>query len=94
MYSGSDGDLMFRKIGAKDYVPYYPQSIPQICHTSNEIFCSENQGDLELVFPEFFDSRRIRINLDIVQYDPRDPAPMFDLIIGTETMSDLGIILY
>ena len=45
------------------------------------------------MFPEFSDSKRVRSNPDIVGFDSDKSAPMFDLIIGTETMAELGIIL-
>ena len=35
----------------------------------------------------------MQLNPDIVHYDSQESAPMFDLVIGTETMADLGIIL-
>jgi len=91
--SGSDGDLLFQKKRQKDSVPYYPRNIPQIWHTSNGIFCTENQGDMELVFPEFSDLKRGYLNPDIAEFNSDKSSPMFDLIIGTETMAELGIIL-
>ena len=53
----------------------------------------ENKGDPKLVLIELSDSKRVCLNPDIVRYNPKDPAPMFDLIIGTETMCRLGIVL-
>lgn len=55
-------------------------------HTSVGIFRTEKQGDLDVVFPEFSNSKRIHIIDDA-------PEPMFDLIIGTETMKKLDCIL-
>ena len=72
---------MFEKTGTKESVPYYSRAIPQVWYTSNRIVWMENQGDLELVFPEFSDSKQVRLNLDIVCYDAQDPALMFGLII-------------
>ena len=42
---------------------------------------------------EYSQSKRVTINPDIVEFDEKGPEPLFDLIIGTETMSSLGIIL-
>ncbi len=35
----------------------------------------------------------MHVSLDIVDFEEKDQAPMFDLIIGTETMQRLGIVL-
>ena len=35
----------------------------------------------------------MHLNPDIVYYDSEDPAPIFELIIGIETMGHLGIVL-
>ena len=56
-------------------------------------FWTNNQGHLKLVFPEFSDSKQVRLNTDIVCYNLDNLAPMFDLIICTETMDHLGIVL-
>jgi len=94
MDSGSDGDLLFRKKGKKTHnVPYMIRSVPQSWHTSNCIFSTEKIGNLDLVFPEYSHSKRMHITLDIVEFKNKDKAPMFDLIIGTETMQRLGIVL-
>ena len=37
--------------------------------------------------------QRITVNTDIVYYKSESLAPMFDLLLGTETMKRLGIIL-
>ena len=52
-------------------------------------FWTNNQGDLKLVFPEFSDSKQVRLNTDIVCYNLDNLAP----IICTETMDHLGIVL-
>ena len=94
--SGSDGDLLFRKRGARSLnksVPYVIRAIPQSWHTSSGIFRTEKQGECQVVFVEYSQSKRVTINPDIVEYDEKGPEPLFDLVIGTETMSRLGIIL-
>ena len=85
--SGSGGDLLFEKAKSIRSVPYYPRAIPQVWHTSN------GQGGLELLFPEFSDSMQAWLNQNIMSYECDAPTPSFDLVIGTETMSRLGIVL-
>ena len=92
--SGSDGDLLFaRSNGQKTSVPYFVREATQTWHTSMGIFRTEKQGDLDVVFPEFSNSKRIHIEPDIIDIADDAPEPMFDLIIGTETMKKLDCIL-
>ena len=92
--SGSDGDLLFvHSHGQKTSVPYFVREATQTWHTSMGIFRTEKQGDLDVVFPEFSNSKRIHIEPDIIDIADDAPEPMFDLIIGTETMQKLDCIL-
>ena len=92
--SGSDGDLLFiRKGSKKESVPYLKRRETQIWHTSNGVFTTDSRAQIELTLPEYAGSRRMNIEPDIVQYDEQSPNPMFDLIIGTETMQNWGVVL-
>lgn len=92
--SGSDGDILFRQRGTKSHnVPYTKRYEPQSWHTSNGIFQTEKVGDFELIFPEYSSSKRFHIEPDIVEYDKDDESHAFDLIIGSHTMKELGIVL-
>ena len=90
--SGSNGDLLFQRTGSNT-VPYRVRAIPQSWHTSGGIFHTKHQGDLEVTFPEYSQSKRMHITPDIVEFDSESPSPLFDLILGTDTMQRLGIIL-
>ena len=72
---------------------YVTRAIPQSWHTSHGIFRTEKRGECELSFVEYSLSKRVLIRPDIVEWDSKDTEPLFDLIIGTETMTRLGIIL-
>jgi hypothetical protein len=50
-------------------------------------------GNTEISFVEYSASKKVRLQLDIVDYSPGDQAPMYDLIIGKQTMHDLGVKL-
>ncbi len=50
-------------------------------------------GDIEICFVEYSASKKVCLQPDIVEYSPGDQAPMYDLIIGKQTMHDLGVIL-
>ena len=57
------------------------------------LFKTEKLGEFSLTFPEYSASKRIDLRPDIVEYDPEEYQPKFDLIIGTATMKELGIVL-
>ncbi len=42
---------------------------------------------------EYSASKKVCLQPGIVEYDPGDQAPMYDLIIGKQTMHDLGVVL-
>ncbi len=61
--------------------------------TSNSTFVADRVGDIEILFVEYSASKKVCLQPDIVEYSPRDQAPMYDLIIGKQTMHDLGVKL-
>ena len=96
MDGGTDGDLLFREkdIRSKNMsIPYVTRAIPHSWHTSHVFFRTEKRGECELSFVEYSPSKRVLIHPDIVEWDSQDTELLFDLIIGTETMTRLGILL-
>ncbi len=61
--------------------------------TSNGTFVTDRVGDIEVSFVEYLASKKVRLQPDIVEYSPGDQAPMYDLIIGKQTMHNLGVKL-
>jgi len=57
------------------------------------LFKTEKVGEFAMTFPEYSGNKRLQLNPDIMEYDPNEYDPKFDLIIGTKTMKELGIIL-
>jgi hypothetical protein len=50
-------------------------------------------GNIEISFVEYSASKKVRLQPDIIEYIPGDQAPMYDLIMGKQTMHDLGVKL-
>jgi hypothetical protein len=50
-------------------------------------------GDIEISFVEYSASKRVCLQPNIVEYGPGDQAPIYDLIIGKQTMHNLGVKL-
>jgi hypothetical protein len=53
---------------------------------------TKHKAGIELNFFEYSDSKRFYSEPDVVEYN-KGSKPQYDLILGTETMSKLGIML-
>jgi hypothetical protein len=65
--------------------------VPQSWGTSNGTFITDKVGHIEISFVEYSSSKHLQP--DIVEYGQGDQAPMYDLIIGKQTMHNLGVKL-
>jgi hypothetical protein len=50
-------------------------------------------GDVKLSFVEYSASKRVHLRLDIVEYPCLGTPPLYNLIIGKQTLHDLGAVL-
>ncbi len=91
--SGSSGDLLFLKKGSSKRISIVKRVVPQSWGTSNGTFNTDKVGDIEISFVKYSASKKICLQLDIVEYSPGEQVPMYDLIIGKQTMHDLGVKL-
>jgi hypothetical protein len=91
--SGSSGDLLFMKKGSSKCISILKWVVPQSWGTSNGTFITGRVGNIEISFVEYSASKKVCLQLDIVEYSPGDQVPMYDLIIGKQTMHDLGVKL-
>jgi hypothetical protein len=89
--SGSSRDLLFMKKGSSKCISIVKRVVPQSWGTSNGTFVIDRAGDIEISFVEYSASKKVRLQLDNVEYSPGDQAPMYDFIIGKQTMHDLGV---
>ena len=85
---------MFHKKGTPKSFPYLTRQIPKSWGTSNGTFHTNGKGSIEVNFFEYSMSKAVLLTPEIVEYDEKTLVkPAFDLIIGTKTMTELGIIL-
>ena len=91
--SGSSGDLLFMKKGASKDIPVIKRAVPQSWGTSNGTFVTDKVGNIEIAFVDYSSSKKVHLAPDIVEYKPGIDTPMYDLIIGKNTMHDLGVVL-
>ncbi len=80
-------------IGSSKCISVAKQVVPQLWGTSNSTFVIDMMGDIEISFVEYSASKKVCLQLDIVEYSLGDQAPMYDLIIGKQTMHNQGVIL-
>jgi hypothetical protein len=90
--SGSDRDLVFVSKDKSMLLPYSKRLVPQSWNTSNGIFQTKHKARVELSFFDYSDSKRYYSEPDVVEYG-EDSKLHHDLILGSETMKELGIIL-
>ena len=90
--SGCDGDLLFHENGTPEHFPYLTRQVPKTWHMLNGDFHTKGKCEVHLKFFEYSNSKRVQIYPDVVTCNKED-KPVFDLIIGTKTMHELGIIL-
>jgi hypothetical protein len=91
--SGSSGDLLFLKKGARESMATVRRAVPHSWGTSNGTFLTKRVADIEISFIDYSASKRIRLRPDIVEYEVEEDKPMFDLILGKATLHELGVVL-
>ncbi len=74
------------KKGSSKCISVVKRVVPQSWGTSNSTFVAERVGNIEISFVEYSASKKVHLQPDIVEYSPGDQAPMYNLIIGKQTM--------
>jgi hypothetical protein len=90
--SGSDGDLIFVSKDKVMLLPYSKRLFPQSWNTLHGIFQTRCKARVKLNFFDYSESKRFYMEHDVVEYD-KDSKLQYDLILGTKTMKEFGIIL-
>ena len=76
-----------------DTVPYKRRYTLQKWRTSNGTFTTKNLGDdLDFCFPEFSESRTVRVRPDIFELEKSSDPPAYN-ILGIDTLVKLGVVL-
>ncbi len=90
--SGSNGDLIFVNKDKPRLLPYPKRLVPQLWNTSNGTFQMWRKARVEPNFFEYSDSKKFHAEHDVVEYDKIN-RPQYDLILGTVSMKEFGIII-
>jgi hypothetical protein len=89
----SSGYLLFLEKGSNKYIPVVRRAIPESWSTSNNTFKTKKVGDVEFSFIEYSASEKVHLHPDIVEYPQGSPLSLYDLIIGKQTLHDIGTVL-
>ena len=91
--TGSSGDLLFIQKGSQKCIPTMKRAVPQSWGTSNGTFETNKVGEITLSFVEYSLSKSVHLTPDIVEYNAGATAPLYDLIIGKQTLHDIVAVL-
>ena len=92
--SGSSGDLYFLKSGKHKPFFYLTRQVPKSWYTSNGCFQTTGRGKIKVKFFEYSNSKEYHLQPDVVEYNKEGMIkPGFDLILGSNTLKELGIVL-
>jgi hypothetical protein len=69
------------------------RAAPQSWGTSNGTFKTKKVGEIDISFVEYSASKSVHLVPDIVEYDAGAHAPLYDLVIGKQSVHDIGAVL-
>ncbi len=81
------------KKGSNKYIPVVNRAVPESWGTSNGNFKTKKVGEIELSFVHYSTSKEVHLRLGIVEYPKGGPKPLYDLLIGKQTLHDIGMVL-
>jgi hypothetical protein len=79
--------------GSNKYILVVKRAVPESWNTSNGTFKTKKVGEIELSFVKYSASKKGHLHPDIVEYSKGEPPPLYNLIIGKQTMHDIGAVL-
>ncbi len=91
--TGSSEDLLFLKKESNKYIPFVSRAVPESWSTSNGTFKTKKVGEVELSFINYSASKKVHLHPDIVEYPKGGPKPLYNLIIGKQTLHDICAVL-
>jgi hypothetical protein len=91
--TGSSGDLLSVKKGSTMCIPVVRRAVPESWGTSNGTFQTKQVSNVEISFVDYSGSNRIHLKPDIVEYACNGAPPLYNLILGKQTLYDLVVVL-
>ncbi len=69
------------------------RAVSQSWGTSSGTFQTKKVGTIDISFMEYSASKSVHLTPDIVECEVGAPSPLYDLIIGKQTLHDIGALL-
>jgi hypothetical protein len=69
------------------------RQVPCSWHTSNRIFHTKRRGKLQIKFFKYSNSKEFLAEPDVFEYNHKMGKPVFDLIIGCNSIEKLGFVM-
>jgi len=69
------------------------RAIAQLWGSSNGTFQTKKVGVIDISFSEYSASKSVKLTPDIVEYEVGAQPPLYDLIIGKQTLHNIGAVL-
>jgi len=91
--TGSSGDLLFISKGSQKYIPTIKRAIAQSWGTSNGTFQTKKVDVIDISIKEYSASKSVTLTPEIVEYKVGAQPPLYDLIIGKQTLHNIGVVL-
>jgi hypothetical protein len=79
--------------GSNKYIPIVSRATPESWSTCNSTFKTKKVAKVELSFVKYSASKKVHLHQDIVKYSKGGPLPLYNLIIGKQTLHDIGNVL-
>ncbi len=79
--------------GSNKYIPVVSRAVPESWSTSNGTFKTKKVGEVGLSIVEYSASKKVHLHPDVVEYSKGGPLPLYNLIIGKQTLHDIGTVL-
>ncbi len=90
--TGLSGDLLFFEKGSTTCIPVVRRAVSESWGTSNGTFQTKKVGKFKIFFVDYSDSKRVHLKPDIVKYACNGTPPAYDLILGKQTLHNLGVV--
>ena len=90
--TGSGSDPLFIIKGSDKYIPTVKRAVPHLWNTSNGTFQTNKVGEITIFLVKYPASKSVHLTPDIVEYNARANAPLYNLIIGKQYLHDIDVV--
>jgi hypothetical protein len=85
--------LLFHQKEKPKHFPYLTRQVPCSWHMSNGVFHTKGRGKLLIWVFEYSNSKEFLVEPNVFECHQKMSKPVFDLIIGCNSIEKLGIVM-